>query len=681
MMRTWPGAVLLALALAARAGGTFGPGVQVADVPPEAMAVDLEGDRLFVAAGTKLVVLDVSRPLEPVALGEMEGVDNRRQLVVRNGFVYLVSRETGLRIVDCTDPRRPRQRSRFDTVEFATGIEVVGKTAFVSERINGVEVVDVSDPDRPAHVAIRKTGESQSSRFLDGYLYSGEWGAGEVTVFDARDLRSFREVGRLQLHGFGDGLEAADGFLYCSTGHDARHSSLKGDEAAGRGRGLEIFSLKDPAKPQRVGRVDFPRFLPRDDDYWTVRTTRGMAFCADSHNGLFAVDVRDPSAPKVVDRFCVPDAKRPDWPSLAVSSLAVGRGCLYVTVKGGGLRVVPVAGLAPEVRQKGAEPKSVGWREPYPTDADEFFAYRPSRSGQARTAIVRQDAVYAAFGDAGLHVLRVGTEGGFAKLGELPGRKVYDCAFVGERLLTAEGTDGFALYELDGPVGFREVARRPRLSASATVACWCWGLPNELAVLSGRTGGMRFVPAKDLAKGTDLGSFSFSCQWDKYLADAPIRGLLPIVRPGRGLVWLDLTGPKPVEKKRPCSFVPRQTNGVCVFDEKTFLVTCGRQYAFVGADGEQKGPTCDFPGLDKGMSGGGVPRSDGRRVVLTARSAHRAALYDFSDAERPQLLRSWTLAGNPDVAAFCGGRVLIPAGHQGLLLTRRAERLGKEGDK
>ena len=180
-MKAWTGVVLLALALTGWAGETFGPGVRVSGVSAEAMAVDAEGDRLYVAAGTRLSVLDISRPLEPIVLGELEGVDNRRQLVVRNGFVYLVSRETGLRIVDCTDPRRPRLRSWFDTVEFATGIEVVGRTAFVSERINGV---------------------------------------GEVTVFDARDLGSFREVARLQLHGFGDGR------LVVLTARSARRAAL-----------------------------------------------------------------------------------------------------------------------------------------------------------------------------------------------------------------------------------------------------------------------------------------------------------------------------------------------------------------------------------------------------------------------------------------------------------------------
>ena len=670
-MTSLTGALLLANAVL---GAVFGPARPVPDVEPAAMAVDLEGDRLYVAAGTHLTVFDVSEPLKPVRLGAFAGVDNRRQLAVRDGFVYLVSRETGLRIIDCTDPRHPRLRSRFDSVEFATGIDVVGHVAYLSERINGVEVVDVSDPDRPFHVAIHKTPESQSNRYHGGYLYSGEWGVGQVTVFDAHDLKAIRPLGHVDLHGYGDGLDVADGLLYCSTGHDARRTSLKGEAAVGRGRGLEIFSLADPAHPQPVGRVAFPTFKPREDDYWTVRVSGKRAFCADSHNGLFAVDVSDPAKPKVVDRFCVPQKSRPDWPSAAISSLAVGEGCLYVAAKPGGLYVVPVGGLSPSKRGSvplasgGQTPEKPGGQTPVEQVAGlptGFSVYRPTCRGQARTAVARGDVVYAAFGDAGLHVLRIG-ESGFVKLGELPNRQVYDCAFSGNGLLTAEGTDGFALYELDGPTGFREVARRPQLSSEETVAFWTWALPNGPAILSGRNGPMRFVRLDELSKGIDLARFVFSCQWDKYVADRPLDGRLPVAVPGRALVWLDLMGPTPVEVRRDATFTPRQTNGVCTFGDKFFLATDRKKYVFLRPDGTRDGDVRSFPGLE--LDEGGVPRSDGRFVALTARSAHGLALYDFADRASPKLIGQWKLAGNPDLATFGCGRLIVPAGHQGLLM-------------
>ena len=677
--------------------GTFGEAERVAGVDKTAMAVDREGDRLYVAAGKSLTVFDISEPLKPRRLGSADGVDNRRQLVVRDRFAYLVSRETGLRIFDCTDPTAPRVRSRFDSIEFATGIDVAGKVAFLSERINGVECVDISDPDNPAHISIRKTGESQSNRYRDGYLYSGEWGAAEVTVFDARDMRNFREIARLPLNGFGDGLELDGDFLYCSTGHDARHrADWTGDEAVGRGRGLNIFSISDPAHPKAVGRIDFPRFRPRDDDYWTVRVSDGVAYCADSHNGLFAVDVKDPAKPRVVDRFCVADPRHADWPSAAVSSLAVGEGCLYVTVTPGGLYVVPIEGLKPAARPQGEPPRHPDYRDAYPTDAREFAVYRPAREGQARTATVHGDIVYAAFGDAGLHVLRVTAEGAFEKLGELPNRKVYDCCFCGEKLVTAEGLDGFAVYRLEGTARFREIARRARLGDHQTVAFWTWAPDDRTVVLTGRYGSKSFFPIDDIngASRLNLGS---TCQWDKYMADRAIGGMIANLSAYRGLQWVDLKGGKPTLVTTDLNFPAGQTCGVCAFGEK-FLATYSSHhsvkgdsrprtntaYAFAGPD-MKLGPFHDMPEVPgwgpNGTSAGfvGVPRSDGRFVAMNGRSVRRAALYDFADPASPKLVKAWKLAGNPDLCAFCRGRLLIPAGHQGLLLTR--ETLGQGTDR
>lgn len=681
--------LLMALAVVGAVGaGVFGPAKNVPDVDDWAMAVCTEGDRLYVAAGNELRVYDISQPLEPAFLGAVEGVDNRRQIVARKGIVYLVSRETGMRVIDCTDPSKPRIRARFDSVEFATGIDVAGDVAFLSERINGVEFVDVSNPDKPAHIAIRKTGESQSSRYRNGYLYSGEWGGGEVTVFDARDMKNIREVDCLHLHGFGDGLELDSNYLYCSTGHDAKHrSDLTGEEAVGRGRGLDIFELTDPAHPKHVGRVDFPRFTPRNEDFWTVRVAQGMAYCADSHNGLFAVDVKDPAHPKVVDRFCVPQPGKPDWPSGSISSLAVGKGCLYVTSFPGGLLVVPVEGLTPAERPQGVLPLHADYREPYPTDEREFHVYKPTQPGQARTVVVRGDFVYAAFGDAGLHVLKIKPEGGFEKIGELPSRKVYDCCFVGERLVTAEGLDGFAVYALDAPAKFREEQRRARLSDSQNVAFWTWAPDDKTVVLTGRNGGKSFFPIENINRKSLL-NVGGTCQWDKYAADRALGGVYPSLNAYRGMQWVDLRGEKPALAKFDDSFPAGQTCGVCALGN-CFLATYSSHhavkgdktprtnicYALVGTD-MTFGPFFDMPKVPGFGKNGepaefvGVPRSDGRLVAMNGRSTHRVALYDFIDPEHPKLLKAWTLAGNPDLCAFHYGKVLIPAGHQGLLLQK-----------
>ena len=92
------------------------------------------------------------------------------------------------------------------------------------------------------------------------------------------------------------------------------------------GHGLDVFDIADPASPKRVGELDYPPFYLRGLDMWTVRTSGGLLVAAQTHNGLFAVDISDRTAPKVLDRWTCPNPKYPDRPSDCVGSVAIGDG-------------------------------------------------------------------------------------------------------------------------------------------------------------------------------------------------------------------------------------------------------------------------------------------------------------------------------------------------------------------
>ncbi|MBU4459276.1 MAG: hypothetical protein KJ579_01810, partial [Verrucomicrobia bacterium] len=159
----------------------FGEAFRVEGVGDKAMALCLEGDKLYAGAGSQVYVYDVSKPLAPQKLGEVDGLGGVRQIAVQKGMAYVSTREYGLWIVDATKPQKPRIRSRFDCCELATGVDVAGDVCFLGQRQNGVEFIDVSDPDKPRHIAMRKTDESQSVVYRDGWLYSGDWGSAYVT--------------------------------------------------------------------------------------------------------------------------------------------------------------------------------------------------------------------------------------------------------------------------------------------------------------------------------------------------------------------------------------------------------------------------------------------------------------------------------------------------------------------
>ena len=675
-------------------GKVFGTPVKVSDAHKAAMALCLEGSRLYVGAGPYLHVYDVSNPRAPKKLGEVAGINAARQVAVQKGMAYVSTREYGLWIIDATDPTQPRIRSRFDCCELATGVDVAGDVCFLGQRQNGVEFIDVSDPDHPRHIAMRKTDESQSVKYRDGYLYSGDWGSGMVTVFDAHDMSNIRQVAYEELHGYGDGVWLQGKYLYCATGHHSKHRKVSGgvmtaemkrfggpQEGGGMGHGLDIFDISDPTHPKHVSRLDYPPFYARGLDMWTPRTSGNLLFAAQTHNGLFAVDITDKAHPMTLDRWTLPNPDKPAAPGLCVGSVAVGNGVVYAAVKGAGLYVLPAKGAKAEAFDPGVLPKNASYREPYPTDASAWYVWRPPEVGQARAVAIRGDVVYAACGDAGLWVLEILPGGGFHELGRLPDhRSVMDVSLQGNRLFTAEGQDGFGVYELKGPAGFREIARLPKIKEGRGLALCVTAVSDTWAFLSDRHG-VDLYDIRALPKFRHVLQTGGCPGWDKYLADAAVDNgrYIAYSAANNSLKWIDLAA-----QPDPCVAVDTQvnrislSNGICAFRDGLSLVSGSNRYTLLapGEGDPADGGKWKFRPLppafpdEKDSAVSGIPRSDGRRVAFTNRIKRRAALYDFEDAQNPRLLAAWKLSGNPDLAQFHKGKVVIPCGYQGVLLQK-----------
>ena len=664
------GALVTMLAMASSAG-VFGEAIRFGVKANRAMGLAIEGDRLYGVSGDDFFVFDVSCPLAPKLMGKTSGVGSARQVAVQNGMAYVTSREYGLWIVDATDPRAPRIRSRFDTCELATGVDIAGDVCFCGQRQNGVEFVDVRDPDRPAHIAMRKTNESQSVLYRDGYLYSGEWGGGRVTVFDVRDMRRIREVTRVELGGYGDGLSVGGKWLYASTGHHALHRTVA--EAHGTGHGVDVFDISDPAAPRHVSRVDFEPFYVRGPDMWTSRVSGDTLFAADTLGGLYAVDIADPARPKRIGRWTVPDPKRSEWASACIGSVAVGKGAVYVAANGVGFFAVPSPRAVPTAREVGALPKNADFREEYPTDASAWSVWRPSVGGQCRSAAVLGDRVYAAFGAGGLWSVGI-AGGGFAAASAVRAvdGEALDVRVFGGRLYTAEGPRGFGIYEPDGQGGLREVRRLKRISAVRHYAWWVHPFSEERVAFSDRHGYDLFdISGGKFRQMTWVGG----CPgWDRFLSDAAVGGgrYAGHSVAGHWFQWIDLTDGRVSNRTRQTKTSLKC--GTCRLSGDSVILSANGGYWLLRpneAEGEtawRKRPL-PSPFADR-HAACGIPRSDGRLVAFTGRIEREVALYDFTDAENPRPLGGWKVSGNPDLAAFYRGRLIVPCGYQGLLMSR-----------
>ncbi len=659
-------------------GTPFGEVRPVPVCGAKATCLLLDGTTLYCGANRALWVFDVSEPLKPRLCGVAKGIGDPRQIAAENGMVYVGARETGVWIIDAVNPDAPKVVNRFDTIELATGMDVCGGVLFVGQRQNGVEFVDVRDPLRPAHIRIEKTEESQSVWYRDGWLYSGDWGAGEVTVIDAYDMAAVKTVRRVPLKGHGDGISLNGPWLYAATGHHYHDKTKSREENFGRGHGMEVFDVTDPTTPKFVSRVSFPRFYSLGGDMWTPRPSGDgkTVFVADTYNGLFAVDVATPSAPRVVGRVTVAERKQTPGvarPGAIVSYVAVGDGAVYMA-SAEGLTVIASARAKAVPRVRGKAPVNVGFRAKYPTPAtSRFTAWTPRASGQVRGAAVLNDLCYVACGHAGLAILRKDASGAVTQVGEISTAFTGDVKVKDGKLYAAEGLDGLAVYSLADPTHPKLLRRVTDFGRATCCAIWVWTPNAPYVIVSNRQDGYLFLDAREDLKFV-YASHGNCPGWDRYLAN-------DVVGDGRwlaqstantGFKWLDLSGQKPVEAIRCRGYNKGGLNDGCIaFRGNRLLRMMDGGYALLTQGQKPVAEGTNWPHISftNNPKVGGQPTWDGgSKLALTARIRRKVSLSDISDENKPKVLWEEDVPGHPDTALFWDSRLVVPCGYQGLLI-------------
>lgn len=647
------------------------PEIPFTIVPGSAGCIALarSGSYLYTAGGDRLSVYDISRPDHPKLCWRRSGFGNGRQLAAAHGRLYLTAREFGLWILDLADPARPRVISRFDTVELATGIAVAENTVFVTERIYGVEIIDVTDPARPRHLSLIRTPEAQSAAYSDGQLYVGDWGVGRLTVIDVRDRSNPQQLSTAELGGFGDGVAVYGDLCCAATGLNAKSGSET--ELAGNGHGLDIFRLDENRLPHHLARLNFPLLQVKTNDFWTVRLAGTEAFVADTHNGVFRVDLADPAHPRCTGRMVLPDIIRMDGRAtgrvrISVPDCAgdctVGDGVLYVAAQKSGLLVTSLPGLKPNPPESSKVPLLTGRRAPAAIDG----LARVECGGQVRRLALDGDTLYAACSHAGLQIWHLDGEN-VKPVGTLPVRCSYDVAVRDGKLYSAEGLDGVAVYDLAvfPPKELGRYKRPNRIFQLCRLTT-----DNRFALCSCRDGILRILDLTDLsAIRLAYHHLHGGLLYGDSFPEGDRNGLVPVIWPYCGLAWYDLSGPRPKlfrDDRQERS--GGQSEGITCWNGG-FLMN--------GRDGccRIPDPAGTLPELICCAGGPirGVPTAGTDGIAFSDRHSGKISFYRFPApevAERVPERCYCLLPGAPDRVLFHRGRMVIPGGHTGLWVER-----------
>ncbi|WP_198000057.1 LVIVD repeat-containing protein [Gimesia alba] len=613
-----------------------------------------------------LRILDISEPTKPKVVGKISKLGNTRQIAVKDGIAYVGSREDGAFIIDVKDPSNPRLLAHYDSVEFATGVEVSGNILFLALRHYGVELVDVSNPEKPLHLSIVRTGEAQSISVRNQFVYAGVWATSEVVVIDISNPRQPQITEKVKLDGFGDGLDVKGKYLYAATGHHSHEKHRQpGDPGYGRGHGLEIFDLTDPARPKFLSRVKFPPFYDRGNDMWGVTVVGDHAFVADTHNGMFLVDVSDKKSPTVLARTLLPHVKGRELRS-HVGSLALTKDYIYVAGGWSDLHIVAAPGIARVPQRDPNVPPSI----PPLNRSSESNRYRLYQTdGQIHAVDFAGDLAIVACGNGGIEVLQVFpsfkrlakyTTGGFAT----------DVYVQGTRIYVAEGVAGLGIYQLTKDHQLEEIGRYlPRRGTIKQVEVPGKG---QFALIQN---GANTLLILDVRNTADLRLILKENRYGLLYGDQIMRGLVEDRYAAAfwhvsGTYWYDLQNdsnqvPKYSGNNHPERF--GAANGLIAVGKQTLVTTRG---GYVLLDRTEQRPFKELTRyqLGKRREHLGKPTIFNDRLYTADRASGLITIADISNLTKPVLIEQFHTIGNPGRICIQNQKMIIPDGPHGLMV-------------
>lgn len=659
------------------------------------MDVIRDGEHLFMLQQKNLVILSLKDPAKPTVRGRLNDLGNLRQVVVRNDIAFVTAREDGLFVIDVSDRTKPELISHYDSVEFATGIAVEGNYAFVAQRWFGVEIIDISDPENLKHVSVVRVGEAQSCVVSDGFLYAGAWEECRVAICDVRNPADPKQVAEVHLNGRGDGLCVENGILYAAYGHHQPGANLSLDDPRyGNGNGMDIYDVSDPANPKQLSRVQFAwRYYYGWPDTWRVKLSFPYAYLYHTHNGVFIIDVSDPKQPgelaqirvprrpgeegyrklKTSDKSGVRPVAIPFDPEEITYSPVCGLesvdGYLYFTGLFTDLHIYHNEDLVraiPEGSKDSGNFKAEGdfhsFEELKSIGLKNLATYRPG--GQVYAAFEKDGLIYAACGSDGIHVL----DENLTLLKKYPTAGfAMDVQVSGDRLYAAQGSEGLVAYRVSGPDLERLAAyRTSRAIRQVRVAPG-----GRFAVVHAGGGGYEII---DVSSPAEMKLVEQITGWGglvyyRQLCNGFIDGDLICGTWCAGRTFLsDLSGEEPRELPDPVNLLPDMKSGGYAACGEYALLTRKGGYSFYKPlrDGEYESevPVYRVPG---GPEFSGKPTVRGNTLVTCDRIEGDISILDISDLKAPELLRSFTLSGTPDLAFIGEKDILIPAGRQGLI--------------
>ena len=667
---------------------TFKPEDRICD---NANAVIVHDNMMYAIYAGTLSIYDISGS-ECRLVSTLDGLGTTRDMTFTSdkSAIIVSSRRNGAYIIDISNPDSPSVLSHYDALEYCTGLQSSGDYLFLCSRWFGIEIVDISNKSNPSFVTrISGDNEYQDCFFCNGYLYVGVYNGKRIDVWNVKTINKPELVSQIELDGSGQGCYVDNNILYAATGIDSSNDSSELlAYGSGTGNGLEIYDVSNPSDPiwlstsKTNSRLDI-----NTSDIWDVVVAGDKAYLSSMYNGIYIYDVSNPKTPKLdetvsvvadkasnyykdfdLSKYIFPyDASKETHASVSHAILNNDE-LIFTTTNMGVYRCdLQITSNRDEIA---------------PIEKDEYQFVKSNNNADADVSPLKNYDVQLFKSDAQVwtiekmneyYAIANGTKG--IRLMDRDLKLVYeyktvspvrDIKISGDYIIASECEDGLAVYELSES-GISFVARYKEDRYDSCFGdliltpdgnyCLCEVAQRRYTIVDLRDkSNLVGIDPKTIAGTNDIGLMYYrSC------VNGVIDGKYVAIGGSSYVDYYYSDNGELSFLKREENSLYSKSNGIVAMDEGVLQIA-KNGYFVRSLDGKQSEKI-----KIKGITFEGKATTAGNLLVISNEVNGNIMIVDIADINNPQLIESFFVDGNPDVALIDGTDIVIPCRRYGIL--------------
>lgn len=256
------------------------------EFPQGVQQLELEGKKLAVSSGERIMIVDVSRPDNPVLLGSYVSMQNGRRIKTDENYAYVADLDSGLKIFDISGDQplllyEESAGSLYDVL-------VQGSLVYTADGANGIRILNITSPASPQQIShIPLDGITQGLEIYDDTLYAA---CGQAGLYIIRISNPWKPevIGHLDTDGDARDVKANENLAFVADGPS----------------GVLVVSLVDKRAPELRGAIYTP------GEAQAIGIDNNYVYVAADDGGLQIIETIRPAAPVLVGALALPEGQR-----------------------------------------------------------------------------------------------------------------------------------------------------------------------------------------------------------------------------------------------------------------------------------------------------------------------------------------------------------------------------------